>query len=80
MEVTEIGRIGQWAVLVKPWPNYDDNATWWDVRVKHDDAKGSYWLAWNGERFARNKSLESIAKNPGLADRVSQALKNWRKA
>jgi len=79
MEVTEIKRIGPWSVLVKPWPLYDESGPWWDVRVKHQDANGAYWLGWNGKRFAQGKSLISLAKNPGLTEQVEETLKDWLK-
>ena len=77
MEVTEIKRIGPWSVLVKPWPSYDEAGLWWDVRVKHQDAKGAYWLGWNGSRLAKNKSLASLANNTGLTEQVEETLRQW---
>ena len=77
MEVTEIKRIGPWSIQVKPWPVYDEVGPWWDVRVKHQDAKGAYWLGWNGKRLAKNKSLASLSNNPGLTEQVEDTLKQW---
>lgn len=78
METVEIGRIDSWSVLVKPWPNYSDKSLWWDVRIKHKDAKGAYWLNWNGKRFASGKSLRSLEeKKPDLIGRVHEALQTW---
>jgi hypothetical protein len=78
VEVTEVSRFGPWSVLVKPWPAYTGNQAWWDVRLKHKDAKGAYWLAWNGKRLARSKATKSIVdKNPELLEQVHEALQAW---
>jgi hypothetical protein len=78
MQITQIGRIGPWAILVQPWPSYDTTGPWWDVRVKHDDAKGAYWLNWNGHRLARSRALSNIeSRNPGLIGEVHETLKTW---
>ena len=78
MQITQIGRIGPWAILVQPWPSYDTTGPWWDVRVKHDDAKGAYWLNWNGHRLARSRALSNIeSRNPDLTGEVHETLKTW---
>jgi hypothetical protein len=78
METIEIGKIDSWSVLVKPWPNHTDTSLWWDVRVKHKDAKGAYWLNWNGKRFANGKAFHDFErKNPDLAVRVYETLQAW---
>jgi hypothetical protein len=78
METTQIKRIGPWSILVKPWPSYDTTGPWWEVRVKHDDAEGAYWLNWNGRRLARSRALNNIeSRNPGLTGEVHEALKTW---
>jgi hypothetical protein len=78
METVEIAKTGDWSIAVKPWPSYSEAVAWWEVRVKHKNAKGSYWLGWNGNRLAKNKSMASMQfKNPELFEEVYETLQAW---
>lgn len=78
MDKVEIGTIGEWQVRVIPWPSYSNCQAWWTVQVKHQDAKGGYWLNWNGERFAKGSALLKIAQRyPELERRLHEIFKAW---
>lgn len=78
MDKISIGTVGDWDVRVVPWPSYSDRTAWWTVQVKHQDAKGGYWLNWNGKRFANGEPLKRLEeKNPKLFEELNEKFKAW---
>lgn len=78
MDKISIGTVGDWDVRVVPWPSYNERTAWWTVQVKHKDAKGGYWLNWNGKRFANGEPMRRLAeKNPELHKGLYEKFKTW---
>ena len=78
MDFVSIRTIEEWSVSILPWPSYGEHGAWWTVRVKHRDAKGGYWLNWNGQRFAESVPLYRLyERNPNLHEDLLKKLKAW---
>jgi hypothetical protein len=78
MDFVSIGTIDDWDVSILPWPSYGEHGVWWTVKAKHKDAKGAYWLNWNGRRFADSVPLYRLyERNPSLHEELLKKLAAW---
>lgn len=71
---------GGWDVLIRPWPEYDSAGSWWNAKVQSPSGKGGYWIAWNGNRFARTHQLHKLFNdNPELLGELHGIFSAWHR-